>query len=202
MTTLQMLTLRRNAALDRLATLEKRAQRLGAPGANVITSALKELSAALEGIQVATEQIQLSVDELAAARHELQQVRQHFTDFIDMLPMACVWTTASGEIDVANSAAAELLNVSAARLAGRPLMLFLTERQAFADALRGLTEGLTRVIEVPVVVRPRERRPRSMRLLGRNLPNDTRQCWFLMAAASPESPGEASDDRTPHQSGR
>ncbi len=81
-------------------------------------------------------------------------------------------------------------------------MLFLTERQAFADALRGLTEGLTQVIEVPAVVRPRERRPRSLRMLGRSLPNDTRHCWFLMAAGGPEAPGEAADDRTHDHSGR
>ncbi len=193
MTTLQMLTLRRNAALARLATLEKRAERPGSVSPTVITSALSELSAALEQMQVATEQLQLSVDELAGTRQELQQVRQQFTDFIDMLPTPCVWTTASGEIDMANSAAAELLNVSAARLAGRPLMLFLNERQTFTDALRALNDGLTKVIEVPAVVRPRERRPRSLRLVGRSLPNDTRHCWFLTLAAETGATGDAAD---------
>jgi hypothetical protein len=31
-----------------------------------------------------------------------------------------------------------------------------------------------------VAVRPRERRPREMRLIGRRLQHDTRWCWFLV----------------------
>ena len=201
MTILQMLTLRRNAALARLATLEKRAERLGSPSAAVITSALSELSTALEEIKVAADQLQLGADELSAARRELQQLRREFTEFLDILPMPCVWTTGSGEIDVANSAAAELLNVSGTRLAGRPLMLFLNDRQAFAEALRALNDGLTKVIEVPAVVRPRERRPRSLRLVGRSLSHDTRHCWFLMLTPERPVPRDAADAETARAAG-
>src|SRR5688572_31598062 len=86
MTTLQMLTLRRNAALARLATLQRRAERLTSPASGVVTSALGELTAALEEMQVATEQLHITVEELAAARVQLQQVQQNFMAFMDILP--------------------------------------------------------------------------------------------------------------------
>ena len=187
MTTLQNLTLRRNAALSRLTALQRRAERVSAPGAGVIGSALNELTAALEEVQVATEQLEQQIEELATAKIEARTGRDQMNELIEVLPVACVWTTADGEIDRANGAAAEMLNVSAARLAGRPLMLFTTERRAFSDALAALTEGVTRVVEVTAVIRPRERRPREVRLIGRKLQHDTRYCWFLsLVAAVPE----------------
>ena len=188
MTTLQMLTLRRTAALTRLNTLQRRAKRLSAPAAGVIGSALEEFAAALEEVEVATEQLQTQVEELAGARHQLSVVRERFSEFVDALPVPCVWTTAQGEIDGANSAAAELLNVSSSRLAGRPLVLFMTERPAFSEALSALNEGLTQVVELSVVVRPRERRPREIRMIGRRMQNDDRRCWFF-------TPLEAGSDK-------
>ncbi|HEU4689915.1 MAG TPA: PAS domain-containing protein [Vicinamibacterales bacterium] len=182
MTTLQMLTLRRTAALTRLTTLQRRAERLSAPAAGVIGSALDEFAAALEEVEVATEQLQSQIEDLANARHQLAVVSERFTEFLDALPLPCVWTTAEGDIDGANAAAAELLNVSASRLAGRPLVLFMTARPAFTDALSALNEGLTRTVELAAVVRPRERRPREVRIVGRRMQNDDRRCWFFTQA--------------------
>lgn len=180
MNTLQMLALRRNTALGRLATLEKRAERLAAPAATVMKSALSELSASLEEVQVATEQLQSQMDELGTIRHDLEGLRRRLREFTDVVPVACVWTNGAGEIEEANAAAAELLNVSAQRLAGRALMLFMTERSQFVESLAALNEGLTRVASVDSVIRPRERRPRSVQVVGRRLHNDPRFCWFIL----------------------
>ena len=178
MTTLQMLTLRRTTSLGRMAAIEKRAERLGAPAAPVVKSALEELSTALEEVQVATDQLESHLDELGAVRAELEQLRAEWDEFMDVIPIACVWTSTSGEIVRSNGAAAALLNVSAQRLAGRPLVLFLAERNPFHDALSALDEGLTRTVELQSVVRPRERRPRPVRIVGRSL-RGNRRCWFI-----------------------
>lgn len=178
MSTLQMLTVRRNTSLGRMAAIEKRAERLGAPAAPVVKSALQELSTALEEVQVATDQLQSQLEELGDVRAELDRLRGEWNEFVDLLPVPCVWTTASGEIEQANPSAAALLNVSAQRLAGRPLMLFLAERTEFREALSALEQGLTRSVELKAVVRPRERKPRPVAISARRLGGD-RRCWFL-----------------------
>lgn len=185
MTTLQMLTLRRNTSLGRMATLEKRAERLGAQAAPVVRSALEELSAALDDVQVATEQLQALLDELATVRVELNAVREQHREFVDLVPVASVWTDATGEIAQANEAAAELLNVSAQRLVGRPLVLFMSDRTAFAEADTALSECVAATVRFEAVLRPRERRPRPVVVVGRSLKDDSRRCWFL----TPGEPG-------------
>ena len=185
MTTLQMLALRRAAALSKLGTLQKRAERVSGPSTTLVTNALRELSDALEEVQVATEQLQSQIDDLATSRQQANDLDARFTEFIDIVPVATVWTDASGEIQLANASAAQLLNVSAARLVGRPLALFLTERATFAQALAAMNEGLTTMVDVPAVIRPRERRPRELRVIGRRLRADSRNCWFL----TPTEPG-------------
>jgi PAS domain-containing protein len=182
-----MLTLRRAAALTKLGTLQKRAERVSGPSTPVVANALHELSDALEEVQVATEQLQTQVDDLAAVRQQLNELQAQFTEYIDIVPVPTVWTDVDGGIQLANAPAADLLNVSAARLVGRPLALFLTERGPFAEALAAMKAGLTTMIEIPAVVRPRERRPRELRMIGRRLRADGRTCWFLTPpAAGPE----------------
>ena len=100
-----------------------------------------------------------------------------------MTPIPCVWTNAEGEIDAANTVAADFLNVSLPHLAGRSLMLFVSDRQKFMDANAALVALVDRV-EFVSVVRPRERRPRPVRLLGRRMQNDTRVIWFLLDSAA------------------
>lgn len=182
MNTLQMLTLRRNASLGRLAALGKRAERLGEHTAPLVRAALQELSTSLEEVEVATEQLQMQLEELGGVKGELLAITRRFAEFLDVLPVACVWTNVAGEIDQANAAAAELLNVSAARLAGRRLGLFATGRQEFEDALTALNQGIARVIEFDAVLRPRERRPRRVHVVGRSLSDDPRRCWFFTSA--------------------
>src|SRR5687767_11473497 len=78
MTTIQMLTVRTNAALGRLASLQKRAARATEATAPVIRPALKELSDALEELRVANEQLQRQVDELLDSREQTQAAVERY----------------------------------------------------------------------------------------------------------------------------
>lgn len=182
MTSLHLLTVRTAAAIGRLSALQKRAERLTGPGGPVIKPALKELSDSLEELQVANEQLQQQVDLLAEARITVDSVQNRFVEFVDAIPVACVWTDSEGQIVQANSAAASLLNVSSQHLNGRPLMFFIVERDKFRDAQAALNAHLTSVVEMALSMRPRERRARQVRLTGRRLQYDDRRCWFIQQA--------------------
>lgn len=180
MTTFHMLTVRTNAAMGRLATLQRRAEKVTPSTAPIVKTALKELSEALEELRIVNEQLQHHAEETVELKRRVEQEQARRREFIDALPMACVWTSFDGQIEEANSAAANLLNVSTPHLSGRPLMLFMTERMKFNDSLMALKDGLTTVVELPAVLRPRERRARPVWLVGRRLENDSRCCWFIL----------------------
>jgi PAS domain S-box-containing protein len=184
-----MLTVRTNAALGRLASLQKRAARATEATAPVIRPALKELSDALEELRVANEQLQRQVDELLDSREQTQTAVERYRELVACFPAAALWTDQRGQIQQTNPAAASLFNVSALHLIGREMVLFLGERQKFLEALQALNEQLTAVVELPITVRPRERRARVMRLHGRRLAHDERMIWYLIA-----SDGEAPPD--------
>lgn len=189
MTTIHMLTVRTNAALSRLAALQRRADKGTTPSGSVIQPALKELNDALEELQVANDQLQTQVDELAAARMEARLADQRFDQLFEWLPCACVWTSVAGEVIQANPAAAALLNVSAQHLVGRPLVLFVIERAKFTEALAQLTAS-GEPIEATIGIRPRERRARQVCLVGRKRESDDRVCWFLVERAATAADGQ------------
>jgi PAS domain-containing protein len=189
MNTIENLTVRTNAARGRLTELERRMEKSTVSGPG-IKPALKELSTAIEELQVANEQLSLHVTELAATRHEaaVQTARQD--EFINLLPLPCIWTDERGTVEEANEATAALLNVAARRLTGKPLSLFLADRSAFFDAISVLKSDASQVVDIAVQVRPRERRPHLMRATGHKLRHDSRLCWILTGAA----PASASPD--------
>jgi PAS domain-containing protein len=195
MSTLQSLTLKRNTALGKLTTLQRRAERITGPEASVVRSTVAELESALEELQVATEQLQAYVDELAAERYEADRARRRLAEFVDVLPIACLWTNVEGAIEGANPEAADLLNVSLQRLNGRPLMLFLADRQGFEQAISALNQGVSRAVTVEMMLRPRERRPRAVRITGRRLASHAQLCWFLTSMEGPV-PGTSSSPST------
>lgn len=181
MTTLQMLTVRANAALGRLASLQRRAEKISSRDGLIARTALKELNDALELLRVANDQLQMQVDELATAKTNATVADRRLMEFFQMLPCACVWTNMSGEITDANAAAASLLNVSRQHLVGRPFMLFLAQRSSIQDAFSAFSSGAIRTADLDVDVRPRGRRARSVRVLGRRLDGGDHQlCWFLV----------------------
>ena len=180
MTQLHTLTVRTNAALGRLADLQRRAEHLNATaGVPVVRPALRELSAALEELQVANEHLTSQLDELGAARVRADELARRFEEFVQAVPVACIWTDQSGTILEANETAASLFNVARPRLPGKPLMLFLGDRQPFFDALRALGAPGGSAVDLVMLVRPRERRPRRARLHTCMLTEDPRWCWFV-----------------------
>jgi len=184
MTSLHLLTVRTAAAIGRLSALQKRAERLTGPGGPVIKPALKELSDSLEELQVANEQLQQQVDLLAEARVAVDALQNRFTEFVEAVPVPCVWTDAEGQILQANAAGASLLNVSSQHLQGRPLVFFVVERDKFRDGQAALNGQLTSIVELSLALRPRERRSRQVRLTGRRLQHDDRRCWFIQQVDS------------------
>lgn len=179
MTQLATLTVRTNAALGRLAELQRRADRIPAATTPLVRPALTELSAALEELQVANEQLQAYLEELASTRARADEMALRLDEFVQAVPVACIWTDPNGMILEANEMAAVLLNVARARLPRKPLMLFLADRARFFEALAALAAPGGGAVEMDMLVRPRERRPKRSRLSGRVMSTDSRWCWFL-----------------------
>jgi PAS domain-containing protein len=177
---LHSLTLRTATAVGRLAELQRRAQHTRDQPSAITKAALQELSMALEALQAANEQLRMQSDELAASRAE-SSVAQHAQDeFANAVPIAVLWTDRSGVIVKGNDSASQLLNIGKHHLAGKPLMLFVTDRAVLFTAIHSLCEtAAVPSIDVEITVRPRERRPRRMRLRGCRLEHDSRCVWFL-----------------------
>ncbi len=190
MGTLHSLTLRTATAVGRLAELQRRADRLADKSSPIVRSSLQELSTALEELQVANEALQNQVDELSAIHLKVSTAQRSLDDFTNAMPMAVVWTDRAGVIEKGNDTASQLLNIGRHHLQGKPLMLFVTDRSVLFSALRSMSE-LPSVpsVDVEITVRPRERRPRKMKLSGRRLDSDPRCVWFFHEL-SPESPAQ------------
>lgn len=178
MKTLETLVVRTNAARGRLSRLQDQARVAPVPSA-VVRKSLEELSTALEELHVANEHLHAQIAELSALRQSETALAERFAEFLDVLPVACLWTDDNGTISEANAAAAELLNVAAARLPGKPLSLFVSERQEFFAALATLGTRQTDHLETEMVLRPRERRQRRVQMVAHRLRHDARLAWTL-----------------------
>jgi PAS domain-containing protein len=179
----ESLTLRTVSALQRLADLEERGRGLAGPKAAVLRTALRELEGALEELRVATEQLNDVVEEMAGARFEAKHIEAQFTAFRNLLPLGCFVTDPDGAIMAANSAAGDLLNVAPRHLVGKPLSLYMTDRDRFFGMLSTLR--LTReAVRSELGVRPRERKPRTM-TMHLTQGHDAQQLyWFLQEPLS------------------
>jgi PAS domain-containing protein len=180
MGTLHNLTLRTATAVGRLAELQRRADRVADKPSPLAKSALQELSTTIEELQVANEALESQLEELTAARQKAISADGALDEFANAIPLAVLWTDQSGLIEKGNENASQLLNIGKHHLQGKPLMLFVTDRAILFGALRSLCEtpGIAS-IDVDITVRPRERRPRRMKLSGRRLEQDDRCVWFL-----------------------
>lgn len=191
------LTVRTNAAIGRLADLQRRAARLNDSSNSVLRAALRELGTALEELQAANDHLLTQSSELGTVRARADELERRTDEFIQSLPLACVWTNHAGTIVEVNEAAAALLNVARPRLPGKPLMLFLGDRQPFFDVLRALTEPEAGGAELAMLVRPRERRPLPARLKGCVLREDARLCWFITPLHAVEVQSDVNGSQSP-----
>jgi PAS domain-containing protein len=183
----ESLTVRTVTALQRLADLEERGKTLAGPKAGVLKTALRELETALEELRVASEQLNIMVDEMAEVRSDAKKVEAEFDEFRELLPLGCVLTDTDGTILQANGAAGDLLNVAPRHLVGKPLSLYMVDRDRFfkmISMIRLSPERLTNEL----AVRPRERKPRVMSLqLGRGRASSDLY-WFFQEPASVVTP--------------
>jgi PAS domain-containing protein len=173
-----------NVLMTRAAAAEKRLMALShhqesgeRTASQLIKSALRELGEVLEELRVATEQLQLASDDIAAARREATLNADRYRELFEGLPLPCVTTTETGCVEQANVRAAKLLNVASAYLSGKPLLLYLPQRDAYFQILEQVkTTGscVTRAL-----VRPRDRKPIETSLNVSALKQQTRWCWVF-----------------------
>jgi len=182
MDTRESLTVRTVTALQRLADLEERGRALPGPKAGVLKTALRELETALEELRRASEQLNVMVDEIAEARSSARKVEAEFDSFRELLPVGCVVTDRQGQIISANVTAGELLNVAPRHLAGKPLSLYVAQRDQFFSMLNEL-RFTSEKVRGELVVRPRERKPRNMSVQLGQLGDCDQLCWFFQEVA-------------------
>lgn len=99
----------------------------------------EEINAAIENLFVLYEQMQTKLDaanlveeELLQQNQQLAETSQYFFDLFQFSPIASLVTDVNGVILEANQAIALLLNVPQRYLTGKPLALYVAERDRFA----------------------------------------------------------------------
>jgi PAS domain S-box-containing protein len=107
------------------------------------SATLQEMDATLEDLQVIYEQMQTSLEAAEVVEAELFQQKQHYQNLFQFSPIAYLLTDADGVILEANQAIAHLLNVPPISLAGKPLAVFVAERDraAFRTRLHWLSQS-------------------------------------------------------------
>lgn len=174
----ESLTVRTVRAQQRLTDLETRGRGLTGPKAGVVKTALHELDTALAELRRASEQLDELVDEVAELRADSNRVEAQFSEFRDALPVCCVLTDDTGLIAEANTAAGELLNVAPRHLTGKPLLLYVAQRDRFFTLLNAARLA-TEPARDELLVRPRERKPRVMTVHLEQLRQNNLMCWFF-----------------------
>jgi PAS domain-containing protein len=178
MNTAQSLTVRAAVARQRLADLERRGANMTGNESRILKSALKELDLALEELKTASEQLYRMMDELALTRRDADLRDRQFDELRELMPIPCVLTDDGGLITSANVSASELLNVASRHLHGKPLLLFVGERDAFF-AMYNRARQLKEALKGDITIRPRERKPRMMAAQLSQLEHRAQWCWFF-----------------------
>ncbi|HWK89777.1 MAG TPA: ATP-binding protein [Longimicrobium sp.] len=117
---------------------------------------LEELLTAHEELRVSEEEMRVQAEELAVSHLALEAERRRYQELFQLAPDAYLATDLYGVVREANFAAAALLNVSPARLARKPLGVFVAAqaRRDFRSRIAAVRE-LGRLDEWETWVRPR-----------------------------------------------
>lgn len=180
----EALVARAAAAHKRLAALKERTSEQTSGTSATLRTALRELNDLLEELQLATEQLQSASDDLAAARREASVHTEHYRELHENLPLPCVLTDDMGCVNEANSLAARLLNVARVRLPGKPLLLFIPQREQYFQLLEKVRSdgaGADRLL-----MRPRDKRPREVGINITSLPHQAKWCWVFTENGEPD----------------
>jgi PAS domain-containing protein len=155
---------RLGAALQRLATLERRAS--AAKESRATQSLLTDFRRLARDLERAFESLQEAAARHAALQRDVEIAARRANLLLDLTPLPYVLVHTSGIIIEGNAAAAKALNLSQRHLKGKPFDLFLQgNREAFLSKLSSLREGADPERWV-AVVRPRERYPRPFAIVA------------------------------------
>jgi two-component system, cell cycle sensor histidine kinase and response regulator CckA len=107
-----------------------------------LQQANEELETMLEELQVAEEELRQHNEELLISQQAIELERLRYRDLFELAPDGYLVTDVKGNIQEANRAAASLLGVKQQRLIGKPLRVFITqkERQSFRMRLMELQQ--------------------------------------------------------------
>ncbi|HET7220171.1 MAG TPA: PAS domain-containing protein [Vicinamibacterales bacterium] len=175
----QALLARVAVAQKRLHALESRDASGKLSAAEGVRAALREMSELLEMLRSATEQLQAASDDLATARREAAAQTERYHELHECLPVASILTDDAGTVEQVNTLAATLLNVARTRLAGKPLLLFVPDREQYfrlLDRVRGAGAASDTLL-----VRPRDKKPRTVDVRVCVMPLQARWCWVFDA---------------------
>jgi len=112
------------AMRDRAAALSQEAEGLPEPAPTLI-NALSDLAATIESLQISHEELAIQAEQLKIVSDHAEFERLRYQDLFEGAPDAYVVTDTYGGIREANLAAAELFNVAANRLIGKPLAVYV-----------------------------------------------------------------------------
>ncbi|HEY9296836.1 MAG TPA: PAS domain S-box protein, partial [Phormidium sp.] len=126
----------------------------------LLRESLDELGNTLQELQCALEEMRLKNEQLAANQMLLESERQRYQELFEFTPHAYLVTDCAGVISEANQAAEKLLNVRCDRLIGKPLIIFLSERERrkFLNHLNQLQTSKS-TQEWELEIQPRHQQP-------------------------------------------
>ncbi len=182
-------------AEKRLMALTEQHEHGNKTGPQLSKSALRELGDVLEELRVATEHLQLAADDLASARREATAGVENYRELYEGLPMPCLLTNEQGSVDEANGHASKLLNVASAYLNGKPLLLYLPQRDLYFRLLDEVNNvGIARA---RTMLRPRDRKPLEVNVSVTALKRQLRWCWVFWDLDRGQETREPSLDSAP-----
>jgi PAS domain-containing protein len=184
MNAIHTLSIRTAAAATRLAELEQKRERGGGDTTRVTAVAVHELQAAIEELRVAIEQLNELSDGVAASRVDAQAAEVRYEELREALPTASLFTDEAGVVLGANSAAGDLFNISSRHLRGKPMMLFVSDRDAFARLLK-TAQPERGPVTMALTIRPRDRKPRRLQVQVQHLTAHQCRCWFFLDSPAP-----------------
>jgi PAS domain S-box-containing protein len=127
----------------------------------VLATAMEGLSTALEELQVTEEELRMQYEELLMTRHALEEERVRYQSLFEFAPDAYIVTNRSGNIEEANRAAAQLLNIRQDHLLSKPLNIYFApkDRRKFHDRLSEMAEAGEGTQEWEAMLQPRKSAP-------------------------------------------
>ena len=130
-------------------------ERLAAAGREALPRALEELQTTLEELHQAHEVVNAQNEELIRTRQAVEAERQRYQELFDFAPDGYLVTDRQGMIREANRAAAALLGGEPEALVGKPLAVYVVDRdkRVLSRLLSGIQDSSATTVDM--VMQPR-----------------------------------------------